>query len=86
MKEKLNVHICYIYICVCVCVYVCMIPGLGRFTGEENGNTLQYSCLENRMDRGAWWTNHIHTQIQYGILLSLKKESNSDKSYKMDKN
>ena len=30
-------------------------PGLGRFPGEENGNPLQYSCLENSMDRGAWW-------------------------------
>ena len=31
------------------------IPGLGRFPGEENGNPLQYFCLENPMDRGAWW-------------------------------
>ena len=30
------------------------IPGLGRFPGEGNGNPLQYSCLENPMDRGAW--------------------------------
>ena len=30
------------------------IPGLGRFLGEGNGNPLQYSCLENPMDRGAW--------------------------------
>ena len=30
------------------------IPGLGRFPGEENDNPLQYSCLENLMDRGAW--------------------------------
>ena len=30
------------------------IPGLGRSPGEANGNTLQYSCLENSMDRGAW--------------------------------
>ena len=30
-------------------------PGLGRSLGEENGNPLQYSCLENSMDRGAWW-------------------------------
>ena len=29
-------------------------PGLGRSTGEGNGNPLQYSCLENPMDRGAW--------------------------------
>ena len=31
-----------------------LIPGLGRFPGEGNGNPLQYSCLENPMDRGAW--------------------------------
>ena len=29
-------------------------PGSGRVSGEENGNPLQYSCLENPMDRGAW--------------------------------
>ena len=32
-----------------------LIPGLGRSPGEGNGNPLQYSCLENYMDRGAWW-------------------------------
>ena len=31
------------------------ILGLGRSPGEGNGNPLQYSCLENPMDRGAWW-------------------------------
>ena len=31
-----------------------LIPGSGRFPGEENGNPRQYSCLENPMDRGAW--------------------------------
>ena len=31
-----------------------LIPGLGRFPEEENGNLLQYSCLENPMDRRAW--------------------------------
>ena len=30
------------------------IPGSGRSPGETNGNPLQYSCLENPMDRGAW--------------------------------
>ena len=33
----------------------CSIPGLGSFPGVGNGNTLQHSCLENTMDRGAWW-------------------------------
>ena len=32
------------------------IPGLGRSLGEGNGNLLQYSCLGNPMDRGAWRT------------------------------
>ena len=31
------------------------IPGLGRSSGVGNGNPLQYSCLQNPMDRGAWW-------------------------------
>ena len=31
------------------------IPGLGRSPGEGNGNPLQYSCLGNPIDRGAWW-------------------------------
>ena len=31
------------------------IPGLGRSPGEGNGNPLQYSCLENAVDGGAWW-------------------------------
>ena len=32
-----------------------LIPGSRRSPGEENGNPLQCSCLENPMDRGAWW-------------------------------
>ena len=47
------------------------IPGLGRFPEDENGYPLQYSCLENPMDRGAWqaavcgvtksiWLTHTH--------------------------
>ena len=31
-----------------------LIPGLGRYPGEGNGDSLKYSCLENSMDRGAW--------------------------------
>ena len=37
-----------------------MIHGLRRSSGEGNGNPLQYSCLENSMDREAWWAT-IHT-------------------------
>ena len=32
-----------------------LIPGSGRSPAEGNGNPLQYSCLENSMDRRAWW-------------------------------
>ena len=32
-----------------------LIPRLGKFPREENGHPLQYSCLENFMDRGDWW-------------------------------
>ena len=43
-------------------------PGLGRFPREENGYPLQYSCLENSMDRGAWramvyWVAKSQTQL-----------------------
>ena len=44
---------------------VCWIPGLGRSLGKGNGNLLQYPCLENPMDRGAWWaTGHGVTKSQ----------------------
>ena len=33
----------------------CLNPGSGRSSGGRNGNPLQYSCLENPMDRGTWW-------------------------------
>ena len=47
------------------------IPGSAKFPGERNGNPVQYSCLENSMDRGAWgatvhgvtksdMTEHVH--------------------------
>ena len=40
-----------------------VIPGSGRSPGGGHGNPLQYSCLENPMDRGAWWaTVHRVTQ------------------------
>ena len=34
---------------------LCWIPGLGRSPGKGSGNPLQYSCLENSLNRGAWW-------------------------------
>ena len=41
------------------------IPGPGRYPAEENGNPLQYSCLGNLTERGAWWaTAHGVTKSQ----------------------
>ena len=40
------------------------IPGSGRSPGEGNDNLLQYSCLENSMERGAWWA------IVHGVVKS----------------
>ena len=36
-----------------------LIPGLGGSPREGNGNPLQYSCLENSIDRGAWWATYM---------------------------
>ena len=45
------------------------IPGLGRSTGEGNGNLFQYSCLENPMDRGAWQaTVHGVARVRHGTV------------------
>ena len=42
-----------------------LIPGSGSAPGEGNGNPLQYSCMENPMDRGAWWaTVHVVAKSQ----------------------
>ena len=44
------------------------ISGLGRSPGEGNGNPLQYPCLENPMDREAWWaTVHRVARIGHGL-------------------
>ena len=47
------------------------IPGLGRFPGEGNSNPLQYSCLENPMDRGAWQAT-VYGVARVGHYLSTK--------------
>ena len=48
-----------------------LIPGLGRSPGGGNGNPLQYLCLENLMDRGAWWAT------VYGVTKSQTQLSDS---------
>ena len=45
------------------------VPGSGRFSGEGNGNILQYSCLENPTERGAWWAA-VHSVAKGQIRLS----------------
>ena len=45
------------------------IPGSGRSPGEGNGSPLQYSCLENPMDGGAWWAT-VHGVAKSWTLLS----------------
>ena len=45
-----------------------LISGSGISIGEGNGNPLQYSCLENRMDTGGWWaTIHGVTRVRYDL-------------------
>ena len=45
------------------------IPGSGRSSGEWNGNPLQYSCLENPMDTGAWWaTVHGAARVRHDLV------------------
>ena len=50
---------------------ISLIPGLGRSSGEENGNPLQYSCLKNSLDRGAWWATARGSDTTEQITLSL---------------
>ena len=52
------------------------VPGLGRFPGGENGNPLQYSCLENSMDRGAQKAT-VHRVAESQIGLSTEQSTNS---------
>ena len=67
-----------------------LIPGLGRSPRGGNGYPLQYSCLENSMDRGAWWVHgvaksrtrlsskhfyfHTHTHIYINTLVCFNSE------------
>ena len=46
-----------------------LIPGLGRSPEEGNGNSLQYSCLGNSMDRGAWWATVHGSQKRHDCTL-----------------
>ena len=50
------------------------IPGLGRYPGVGDGNPFQYSCLENSLDRGAWWAT-VHGLIESFTRLSTAEPS-----------
>ena len=51
------------------------IPGLGRSPGEGNGNLLQYSCLENPMDRGTWQaTVHRFARVGHNLATNRKPD------------
>ena len=52
-----------------------LIPGSGRSPGKRNGNPLQYSCLENPMDRGTWWaTVHGVARARHNLATKLPPE------------
>ena len=46
-----------------------LIPGLEKSPGEGNGNPFQYCCLENPMDKGAWWAT-VHEVVKSQTQLS----------------
>ena len=48
------------------------MPGSGRSPGEENGHLLQDSCLENPMDRGAWWATVCGVAKELGTIEGIK--------------
>ena len=50
-----------------------LIPGLGRSPGEEHGNPLQYSCLDNPVVSGAWWAT-VHGIAKSEMQLFAKSE------------
>ena len=52
------------------------IPGLKRSPGGGHGNSLQYSCLENSMDRGAWWV----TVLRVGTELDMTEVTNQQQT------
>ena len=62
-----------------------LIPGSRRFPGEGNGNPLQYACLGNPIDRGAWWAIvHRVTRVRHNLVTKpplQKKNRNKNHPY-----
>ena len=52
-----------------------LIPRIGRSLGGGSGNPLQYSCLKNPMDRGAWWVIIHGVTKEWGMTLQLNTTS-----------
>ena len=63
------------------------IPGSGRSPREGNGNPLRYSCLENSMDRGAWWitVHEVRHDSDGACTLKKKKKDGRRKGEKEDR-
>ena len=59
-----------------------LIRGSGRSSGEENGYPLQYSCLENSMDSGAWWAT-VHGVAKSWIELSMQHNNDDSGLYSL---
>jgi len=58
-----------------------LIPGAGRFPGEGNGDPLQYFCLGNPMDRGAWGLQSLGFQtVGYNLVTKQQQEKAEDYS------
>ena len=55
---------------------VSSVPGSGRSPGEGSSNTLQYSCLEHSMDRGAWWAT-VHGVAKESAMTQKLNNSNT---------
>ena len=64
-----NLNYCQLFICFGSVYLFSATPGSGRSLAGGNGNPLQYSCLENSMDRGAWWAT-VHGVIKSWTQLS----------------
>ena len=58
-----------------------LISGLGRSPGEKHGNPVQYSCLENPMDIGAWWATVHGVTKSWTRLKRLSTHTHSDWIY-----
>ena len=56
------------------------IPGLQRSPAVENGNLLQYSSMENSMDRGAWWAA-VHGVAELDMTVRLSKHAKYPHTY-----